>query len=549
MALSDVMLGLETWTDYVSTGDQTRALAKHQAALVSSEQNTQFAIQTGFGSLDRKVETGLDWLAGGIAKLNADFSLLMGEVVWMLQLQDAHLQSILETLQAPLDTAVKELRRRAERAYGNGWYDEALTDFLESANRNYQDFAVHRSIANIYLYHRGELEKSVEYFKKAAKYARSVDTAHAAEGHYYAGVTLAVLKDLSGASQELQAATELNPQFYEAFYMAAGVAAQQQDDAKVSAALRRAIDGDPRYFDRAQHDILFDGAAQRAVQALLHTLSSAALSRANQARTAAREQLGQVTNGQWASSYADLLTRVRARVDQIDGTLLNDPSYADCLEVEQLMTPLPTALFSKLKDLDSLYAEQAGCQGLAIDAEANNEKTVLKYKTWVPAVLQPISYGQNVFIYSLTLITTLVGALLSPPHGFAIGFWSGIGLTVLIRLELSGKRAAAEKITARIRSERLAKSGSEMGAARAAVERVKQNIVVLRNQIEKRLMELQPAKELAPRLGNSAPQAWELEAREHLRRGDKIGAIKVVRDAGKIELREAKNMVESWLAG
>ena len=106
----------------------------------------------------------------------------MGTVLWKLELQHATLRNILATLQAPLDTQAKELRSRAEDAYANGWYDEALTDLLESEQKNYQDFAVHQAIGNIYLYYRqpADLDKAREYYLKAAKYAAPRSVPHAA---------------------------------------------------------------------------------------------------------------------------------------------------------------------------------------------------------------------------------------------------------------------------------------------------------------------------------------------------------------------------------
>ena len=62
----------------------------------------------------------------GIDRLRADFHILMGEVIWKLDIQQATLTSILDAIRAPLDTAAKELRLRAEDAYRNGWHEEAL---------------------------------------------------------------------------------------------------------------------------------------------------------------------------------------------------------------------------------------------------------------------------------------------------------------------------------------------------------------------------------------------------------------------------------------
>lgn len=221
MALPDVMLGLQTWSDYVSTANQGSALREalraQQSSLVSSQRESRLATDAGFDTLGYTISTSVDWLAGGIADLRSDFNLLMGETIWLLQLQEAHLKSILETLQAPLDTSARELRRRAERAYENGWYEEALADFLDSAERNYQDFAVHRSIANIHLFHRRDLNAALEYFLKTAKYARAVDAIQSAEAHYYAGITQAALMNFDAAAREFETAAGLNARFLDAF--------------------------------------------------------------------------------------------------------------------------------------------------------------------------------------------------------------------------------------------------------------------------------------------------------------------------------------------
>jgi tetratricopeptide (TPR) repeat protein len=122
-------------------------------------------------------------------------------------------------LQAPLDTAAKELRNRAVYAYQNGWYAEALADFIEAESKNYQDFAVHRSIANIYLYHEVDLPKALEYFGKAAKYARPKDNRQAAEAEYFAGIVCGILHKVGDAIEHMEAAIQLNPNLYDASHL------------------------------------------------------------------------------------------------------------------------------------------------------------------------------------------------------------------------------------------------------------------------------------------------------------------------------------------
>jgi tetratricopeptide (TPR) repeat protein len=181
------------------------------------------AVVQGLGSLENCLASGFDDLryelhdvSAGIEGVRADFHILMGDIVWKLEIQTTVLNSILRTLQAPLDTASKELRARAEDAYRIGWYEESLADFLQSEQKNYQDFSVHRSIGNIYLYHIVDLPKAVEYFQKATKYAKPRDSKQAAEAEFFAGVACGLQQDYESALKHMQEATSVNENFFEA---------------------------------------------------------------------------------------------------------------------------------------------------------------------------------------------------------------------------------------------------------------------------------------------------------------------------------------------
>lgn len=299
MALPDVVFGLQTYNDYITSRDQIKgfesALATNRKGLEKTmrvglnQESLRMAIDSGFGALNDNmisgfgglgagieqltgtVEFGFVQLSDGIEKLNADFNLLMGDVIWKLEMQNELLTSLVQTLQAPLDTAAKELRHRAEDAYQNGWYEEALADFLESEKKNYQDFAVHRSIGNIYFYHQIDLPKATEYFRKAAKYAEPRDGKQSAEAHYFAGVACAAQQQLEHAIQHMQRATALDPIFYDAHYMLAAFSSALGKFDSMS--LARAIDGDSRYFERAKNDAFFK-LVRSQVQAFLDRLFS-----------------------------------------------------------------------------------------------------------------------------------------------------------------------------------------------------------------------------------------------------------------------------------
>jgi tetratricopeptide (TPR) repeat protein len=272
MSLFDVYMGQQTWTSYVSNRDlakrfeQSLTKAGDRMALQLNRGEQGTAVLEGLGAIENSLtsEIGdlqyeLQNISAGIGGLRADFHILMGDVAWKLERQTATLKEILWTLQAPLDTASKELRARAEDAYRNGWYEEALADFLQSEQKNYQDFAVHRSIGNIHLYHLVDLVKAAEYFQKAAKYARPRDNKQAAEAEYFAGVAFGLQKDFDSALNHMREATSLDPEFSDAYYSCATFAMLLGHDTIVLQSLEKAILGDARYFDRCRNDPCFNG--------------------------------------------------------------------------------------------------------------------------------------------------------------------------------------------------------------------------------------------------------------------------------------------------
>jgi tetratricopeptide (TPR) repeat protein len=181
-------------------------------------------------------------------------------VIWKLEMHGETLSNLLHEIRlAEFEREARAYRSRAEKAYLNGWYEEALADFLEAEKRNYPDFGVLRSIANICLYHLVNLNSSLEYFRKAAKYSRPSDVRQAAEAHYFAGVVCAVQKQFKEGLDHLSEAITLNPELFEAHYQKACLAAVLNNAIDAVASLEIAIKGDPRYYERAKADQVFDG--------------------------------------------------------------------------------------------------------------------------------------------------------------------------------------------------------------------------------------------------------------------------------------------------
>jgi WD40 repeat protein len=218
----------------------------------------------------------------------ADFDLLMGDAHWRAELAQESLNDLLEEVRLPeFEREARAYRTRAERAYLNGWYEEALADFLEAARRNYPDYSVHRSIACLYLYHLIDLDKSLEYFRKAARYARPSHTGQCAEAHYFAGIVCALEHDLDAALSHLREAVGLNPDLSEAQYHLASLSAFSGDEASALTALEAAIRGKARYFDRVRRDVAFD-AVRDEVESLLKKLIEPIRERVEEVRRNAR---------------------------------------------------------------------------------------------------------------------------------------------------------------------------------------------------------------------------------------------------------------------
>jgi tetratricopeptide (TPR) repeat protein len=294
MSLRDVYEGRLTWADYLRQRAPEMQTSEAALQVRLSDEEHRLIREAGLGALQPRqqrdptphtVAFDATMLAQGVAQLKADFLPLLGDAIWKLELQHATTSEILEELRlAEFEREARAYRTRAERAYLNGWYEEALNDFLAAEARNYPDYAVLRSIANIYLYHVIDLPQALEYFRKAAKYARPVDARQAAEAHFFAALVCNLQQQPAEALTHLQAALELQPQFAEAQYQYAAVAATLQQTDEAIHYLEQAISGDARYYERAKTDAMLD-----AIRAEVKTL----LDRLVQPVTATVEQVRQ----------------------------------------------------------------------------------------------------------------------------------------------------------------------------------------------------------------------------------------------------------------
>ena len=236
---------------------QTNHFISSQAASAAAANSiliSQEKINNGLSELSYDIQD----VAEGIYGLKAAFEWGISEITWQIEQNREVLRSILDVLMAPLDTQAKELKRRAEDAYSNKWYDDALIDFLESEKRNRYDFTVHISVGIIYLFNLINRDKALEYFEKAIKYAKPKSPYHASFALLYKGLIFrdkGLLKDAEACASE---AVSLSPDFGEAHYQLSQYNAALGNSRESIEALRKAIRIDRCYCLKASNDSMFD---------------------------------------------------------------------------------------------------------------------------------------------------------------------------------------------------------------------------------------------------------------------------------------------------
>lgn len=212
------------------------------------------AIADRISEVNYHLASGFNVLGVGLQELCFIAEYGLQEVCDKLDLQNDTLRAIKKVLEKPLDTQAKELRKRAEFAYLNGWIDEAETDLLEAERKNYQDFIVHHILGNIYFFHKGNYEKALEFYQKAAKYAGPLSTKHAAEALLRSGMVYYKLGRFSHAYESTTKALELLPGDPHVLYHHARSAAKIGHIDEFLDCLRKSILKDPNYLITVDRD-------------------------------------------------------------------------------------------------------------------------------------------------------------------------------------------------------------------------------------------------------------------------------------------------------
>ncbi len=234
--------------------NQLEVTAKHTNQIIVSQETTQKILHNGFDDLTYK----LNEVSVGINELKSAFFWGISDVVWQIEQTNETLRGILSILSAPLDTQAIELRIRAEEAYQNGWYEDAIIDFLESEIKNRYDFSVHISLGILYLFHKIDKSKALEYFEKAIKYARPKSNYYTSYALLHKGLILIDFNRIEEAEEATREAIKLTPYFVEAYYQNAQYNSILKNSEISVKNLEICIKSDIKYLLKSYNDPFFD---------------------------------------------------------------------------------------------------------------------------------------------------------------------------------------------------------------------------------------------------------------------------------------------------
>jgi len=222
--------------------------------VISNQKITNDLIKTEIKSLNYSIGE----ISEGLQGLQSSFEWGIASVVWQIEQNRTLLLNILDVLKAPLDTQAKELRTRAQEAFSNGWFDDAEIDYLESEEKNRYDFTVHISLGLIYLFHKINKEKALEYFEKAIKYAKPKSNYYTSYALLHKALIMLDLNKVEEAERATQEAITLSPDLREAYYQNAQYNALLGNTELSFKSLLNCVKYDINYLLKYDNDPLFE---------------------------------------------------------------------------------------------------------------------------------------------------------------------------------------------------------------------------------------------------------------------------------------------------
>lgn len=383
------------------------AIREHQKKSTKLANNiivSQERIAKGIDSILIEAER----ISEGLEGIKAVFDWGFSEIVWQLEQERELLVSIKKVLEAPLNTQAKELRKRAEEAYKNGWMQDALEDFLESAKKNRYDFIVHQYLGNIYLFEAKNPEKALEYYEKAEKYSIPNSSYHASIALLHIGLIKYLQEDYQKAIEATSKAIELKPDFWEAHFQHAQYCAVVGKYNEAIEHLRKAAWGDLYYLIKADLEKDFAGMKKQLLE-LFDEFRNYFKNRAQKAISEAKKIIQDAKlNGadNYSSSYEILNTA--------KGDLKNAEVHFSWNSVFDYFESVLFALSAKRNAVDSLVkslslqisdVENEYREGAENDKQ--KKKSILRWDFWIclgAFVMAAIIFKNCIYTFGLSFL-------------------------------------------------------------------------------------------------------------------------------------------------
>lgn len=439
-----IQLGKDVRTQTRLISESTEVMLSAQIASTNAIVSSQEALREGIEDL----AYGIDRVEQGIAGLQAAFEWGISEVVWQIEQNREALRTILEVLSAPLDTQAKELRKRAEEAYSNGWFEDALEDFLESERKNRYDFSIHISLGMIHLFHGIDKEKALDCFEKAIKYAKPKSNYHTSFALLHKGLIKRDFGLIEEAEKCTSDAVGLSPDFAEAWYQNALYNSIMRNDSKAVKSLREAIMIDRNYCIKASHDDGFGWMKPRLDNLFAefrdHAVSIATVKHSEITRVIlfVQKEKGRIREitGK-ASSLGDAQEYNISRILENASTRIKRNSYFDTLDAASALNKADGLVREYQQDVIS------SIKGLATEAAATGNSVISSHASKKKSSRKSLAKTITVLSYFLGI----GGCVATGPFADSLGIltssqmgWSYLlALLCIIGMPLIGKAVAA----------------------------------------------------------------------------------------------------------
>ncbi|HRY36519.1 MAG TPA: hypothetical protein P5230_01395 [Candidatus Magasanikbacteria bacterium] len=234
-----------------SNSQLSETFIRGTSQVLSSLSFLQEDINNGFSNISDKLED----ISDAIGNLGASFNWGVDRLVW-------HLSDIKKTIQMPIDNKALNYRMRGINAYQNGWFDEALKEFIQANSYYEYDFITHQYLGDLYLYYKKDLNRALEHFRRAAKYSmvKNASVEHkkiSSWAELHIGLVFYKKNDFEEAAQAAYRAATKNPSPEAMYQIGHYMSLTKQKDERLKnilSAFEQAIREDPVYFLKIDMD-------------------------------------------------------------------------------------------------------------------------------------------------------------------------------------------------------------------------------------------------------------------------------------------------------